>query len=105
MANRKVGRRVRIGVEEDRKLYHIRNKSGGYVNPALSKSIDDTDTDDFLDTAKIQAQYNIDPEQELDYVAALESLNTLMRCSRRDNPSVAVSMFWFLSHKIKCYNF
>jgi hypothetical protein len=28
-----------------------------------------------------------------------------MRCSRRDNPSVAVSMFWFLSHKIKCYNF
>ena len=63
------------------------------MNPALSKSIDDTD--DFVDTGKIQAQYNIDPEQELDYVAALESLNTLMRCSRRDNPSVAVSIFWF----------
>jgi hypothetical protein len=105
MANRKVGRRVRIGVEEDRKLYHIRNKSGGYVNPALSKSIDDTDIDDFLDTAKIQAQYNIDPEQELDYVAALESLNILMRCSRHDNLPVAVSMFWFSSHKSKCYNF
>lgn len=105
MANRKIGRRVRIGVEEDRKLYHFRNKSGGYVNPALSKSLDDTDTDDFLDTAKIQAQYDIDPEQELDYVAALESLSTLMRCSRRDNPTVAVSMFWFLSHKIKCYGF
>lgn len=93
MGSRKVGRRVRLGVEEDRKLYHFRSKSGGYVNPALSKSIDDTD--DFVDTGKIQAQYNIDPEQELDYVAALESLNTLMRCSRRDNPSVAVSIFWF----------
>jgi len=100
MASRKGGRRVRIGVEEDRKLYHFRSKSGGYVNPALSKSIEDTDTDDFIDTGKIQAQYNIDPEQELDYVAALESLNTLMRCSRRDNPSVAVSIFWFYSKKL-----
>lgn len=104
MANRKAGRRVRIGVEEDSKLCHFRNKSGGYVNPALSRSIDDViGTNDFADTAKIQLQYNLVPEQELDYVAALESLNTLMRCSRRDNSSVAVSMYWLFSLKIKCY--
>lgn len=93
LANRKSGRRVRIGVEEDKKLYHFRNKSGGYVNPALSQSNDDVvDTDDLADTAKIKSQYNFEPEQELDYVAALESLNSLMRCSRRDTPCISVSM-------------
>ncbi|XP_069693031.1 DEP domain-containing protein 1A-like isoform X2 [Periplaneta americana] len=90
LANRKSGRRVRIGMEEDSKLCHFRNKSGGYVNPALSRSIDDViETDDFADAAKMRSQFNIEPDQELDYIAALESLNTLMRCSRRD-PSVSV---------------
>jgi hypothetical protein len=94
LANKKSSRRVRIGMNEDRMLCHFRNNSGGYVNPALSKSIDDIiDTVDFVDTAKIQSQHDLEAEQELDYIAALESLNTLMRCSRRDNPSVAVSMF------------
>ncbi|PNF34480.1 hypothetical protein B7P43_G11244 [Cryptotermes secundus] len=90
LANKKASRRVRIRMDEDR-MSHFRNNSGGYVNPALSKSTDDIiDTDDFVDTAKIQSQHNFEVEQELDYIAALESLNTLMRCSRRDNTSVAV---------------
>jgi hypothetical protein len=106
VANRKAGRRVRTGVEEDTKLYHFRNKSGGYVNPALSPSSDDViHTDDFTDTFKIQSQYNLEPEQELDYVAALESLNSLMRCSRRDDLSLSVSMCWFSALKCKCYHF
>lgn len=97
LASRKAGRRVRIGVEEDTKLYHFRNKSGGYVNPALSQSNDEiVDTEDFAETAKVRSHYNLEPEQELDYVAALESLNSLMRCSRRDNPPVSVSMSWFV---------
>ncbi|XP_021939374.1 DEP domain-containing protein 1A-like isoform X1 [Zootermopsis nevadensis] len=91
LASRKAGRRVRIGVEEDTKLYHFRNKSGGYVNPALSQSNDEiVDTEDFAETAKVRSHYNLEPEQELDYVAALESLNSLMRCSRRDNPPVSI---------------
>ncbi|KAJ9582988.1 hypothetical protein L9F63_022673 [Diploptera punctata] len=73
--NRRVSRRKRVGMEED-KMYHVRNKSGGYVNPALSQSIDDID-----DSV---------PEQELDYVAALETLNVLMRCSRRESSSNAL---------------
>jgi hypothetical protein len=77
-------------MDEDR-MCHFRNKSGGYVNPALSKSIDD----DFVGTAKMHSQDNLEAEQELDYVAALESLNTLMRYSHRDNPSVSVSMLYW----------
>lgn len=102
LANKKASRRVRIRMDEDRTLCHFRNNSGGYVNPALSKSTDDIiDTDDFVDTAKIQSQHNFEVEQELDYIAALESLNTLMRFSRRDNTSVAVSMFYRLFSPVK----
>lgn len=90
LTNKKASRRVRIGMDEDR-MCHFRNKSGGYVNPALSKSIDD----DFVGTAKMHSQDNLEAEQELDYVAALESLNTLMRYSHRDNPSVSVSMLYW----------
>jgi hypothetical protein len=96
VTNKKANRRVRTGMDEDRMLCHFRNKSGGYVNPALSKSIDDViDTDNFVDTAKIQSQHNFEAEQEIDYIAALESLNALMRYSRRDNPSIAVSMLYW----------
>lgn len=100
LANKKASRRVRIRMDEDRTLCHFRNNSGGYVNPALSKSTD-IDTNDFVDTAKIQSQHNFEVEQELDYIAALESLNTLMRFSRRDNTSVAVSMFYKLFSPVK----
>jgi hypothetical protein len=96
VANKKASRRARIGMDEDGTLYHFRNKSGGYVNPALSKSIDDIiDTDDFVGTEKMHSQHSLEAEQELDYVAALESLNTLMRYSRRDNPSLSVSMLYW----------
>ncbi|GLH12903.1 Uncharacterized protein GBIM_17561 [Gryllus bimaculatus] len=47
-------------------LQHCRNKSGGYVNPALSQSLED------LSSQKFNCE-------ELDYAAALETLQTLMQ--------------------------
>ncbi|XP_068082199.1 DEP domain-containing protein 1A [Anabrus simplex] len=53
----------------ENQLQHCRNKSGGYVNPALSQSLDDGVDVDL-------------PLHELDYVAALETLQKLMQYSR-----------------------
>lgn len=46
------------------KVSHLRNKSGGYLNPALCHSLDDLDQVNF------------------DYVEALNSLQRLMQCSK-----------------------
>lgn len=55
---------------EQNGLQHMRSKSGGYINPALSQSVDDIpDTD----IAAVQ----------LDYAVALETLGKLMECSRK----------------------
>ncbi|XP_049781942.1 DEP domain-containing protein 1A-like [Schistocerca cancellata] len=50
-------------------INHLRSKSGGYFNPALSQSVDDVEGQDL---GSIQ----------LDYEAALETLSKLMDCSR-----------------------
>ncbi|XP_046406507.1 DEP domain-containing protein 1A-like [Ischnura elegans] len=62
------------------KLHHVRNKSGGYVNIALSNSVDELDE-----------SYSFDHllREDLDYDKALETLHKLIKCSYRDADSVS----------------
>ncbi|XP_071439096.1 DEP domain-containing protein 1A-like [Hetaerina americana] len=64
------------------KLHHIRNKSGGYVNVALSSSVDELDQSCGFDHLL---------GEDLDYDKALDTLHKLIKCTYRGGESESFS--------------
>ncbi|KAG8238261.1 hypothetical protein J437_LFUL016441 [Ladona fulva] len=67
-----VKRKKKIKSENVMKVQHVRNQSGGYINLALSYSADEIGKSECFDQLL---------GEDLDYNAALETLQNLMKCS------------------------